>query len=66
MPNQLIGLAGKCPISPALEGEVKGHNIKGMYLTGKPRPSGRGASLLSGPERRKQWHFFLDKSVFIC
>ena len=36
---------GKCPVSPALEGGVKGHNIKGRYLTGKPRPLGRGASL---------------------
>jgi hypothetical protein len=38
-------LTGKCPVSPALEGGVKGHNIKGRYLTGKPRPLGRGASL---------------------
>jgi hypothetical protein len=38
-------LTGKCPVSPALEGGVKGHNIKGKYLTGKPRPSGRGASV---------------------
>jgi len=30
-------LTGKCPVSLALEGEVKGHNIKGKYLTGKPR-----------------------------
>ena len=35
-------LTGKCPVSPALEGGVKGHNIKGKYLTGKPRPLGRG------------------------
>ena len=38
-------LTGKCPVSPALEGGVKGHNIEGKYLTGKPRPLGRGASL---------------------
>ena len=51
-------LTGKYPVSPALEGGVKGHNIKGKYLTGKPfgilravssaerpRPLGRGASL---------------------
>jgi hypothetical protein len=38
-------LTGKCPVSPALEGGVKGHNIKGKHLTGKPRPLGRGASL---------------------
>jgi hypothetical protein len=25
-------------------GRVKGHNIKGDYLAGKPRPLGRGAS----------------------
>jgi hypothetical protein len=36
---------GKCPVSPALEGGIKGHNIKGKYLAGKPRPLGRGASL---------------------
>jgi len=41
----LCGFTGKCPVSPALEGGVKGHNIKGKYLTGKPRPLGRGASL---------------------
>jgi len=33
------------PLSFALEGGVKGHNIKGEYLTGKLRPLGRGASL---------------------
>jgi hypothetical protein len=38
-------VTGKCPASPALAGGVKGHNIKGKYLTGKPRPLGRGASL---------------------
>jgi hypothetical protein len=37
-------LTGKCPVSPALEGGVKGHNIK-KYLTGKLRPLGRGASI---------------------
>ena len=41
----LLQLTGKCPVSPALEGGVKGHNIKGKYLTGKPCPLGRGASL---------------------
>jgi hypothetical protein len=40
-------LAGKCPVSPALEGGVKGHNIKGKYFIGKPHPIGRGASLRS-------------------
>ena len=39
-------LTGKCPVSPALEGGVKGHKIKGKYLTGKLRPLGRGASLI--------------------
>jgi hypothetical protein len=33
---------GKYPVSSALEGGVKRHNIKGKYLTGKPRPLGRG------------------------
>src|SRR4030042_7008111 len=42
-----LSLTGKCPVSPVLEGGVKGHNIKGKYLTGKPRPLGRGASLNS-------------------
>ena len=42
---RLTPLAGKCPVSSALEGRVKGHNIEGKYLTGKPRPLGRGASL---------------------
>jgi len=52
---RLTPLAGKCPVSSALEGGVpfngclpagrKGHNIEGKYLTGKPRPLGRGASL---------------------
>jgi len=40
-------LTGRCPVSPALEGGVKGHNIERKYLTGKPCPLGRGASLLS-------------------
>jgi len=30
-------------VSPVLEGGIKGHNIKGNYLTGKPRPLGCGA-----------------------
>ena len=41
----VLPLTGKCPVSPALEDGVKGRNIKGKYLTGKPRPLGRGASL---------------------
>jgi len=41
-------LTGKCPASPALEGGGKGHTIKEKYLTGKPRPLGRGASLQAG------------------
>jgi hypothetical protein len=28
-------LPGKCPVGSALKGGVKGHNIKGKYLTGK-------------------------------
>jgi hypothetical protein len=36
--------AGKCPASPVPQDGVKGHNMKGNYLTGKPRPLGRGAS----------------------
>jgi hypothetical protein len=40
-----MGLLGRqVPLSSALEGGVKGHNIKGRYLTGKPRALGRGAS----------------------
>jgi hypothetical protein len=39
-------IAGKCPVNPALKGGVKGNNIKGNYLTGKPRLLGRVASLL--------------------
>ncbi len=35
-------LAGTCPASPALRDGAKGHNTKGNYLTGKPRPLGRG------------------------
>jgi len=35
-------LTGTCPASPALQAGVKGHNVKGNYLTGKPRPLGRG------------------------
>ena len=41
-----LGVTGACPASPALQDGVKGHNIKGDYLTGKPRPLGRGASFL--------------------
>ena len=41
-----ICLPGKCPASPALEGGVKGYNTKEKYLTGKPRPLGRRASIL--------------------
>ncbi len=33
------------PLDPALEGGVKGHSIRGNYLTGKPRSLGRVASL---------------------
>jgi len=40
-----MGLADKCPVNSALEGGVKGHPIRGKYLTGKPRRLGRGASL---------------------
>ena len=40
------GLTGKCPVNAALEGGIKGHNIKGNYFTGKPRPLGCGASFL--------------------
>jgi hypothetical protein len=38
------GLTGTCPASLVLQDRVKGHNIKGEYLAGKPRPLGRGAS----------------------
>jgi hypothetical protein len=34
----------KVPRKPRLVGGVKGNNIKGNYLTGKPHPKGRGAS----------------------
>jgi len=37
------GLTGKCPVSPALEGGMKGRNINGNDLTEKPRPLGHGA-----------------------
>jgi hypothetical protein len=40
-------VAGKCSVSPALEGGVKGHNRKGKYHTGKPRPLERAASLIA-------------------
>jgi hypothetical protein len=33
------------PLDPVLKDGVKGHNIKGDYLAGKPRPLGRRASL---------------------
>jgi len=39
-------IAGKCPASPTLQAGVKGHPIKEDYLSGKPRPSGQGASLI--------------------
>ena len=42
----LSSLTGMCPTSPALEGGVTGHNIKGNDLTGKSRPLGREASLI--------------------
>ena len=42
----ILLLTGMYPANPALEGGVKGDNIKGNHLTGKPRPLGRGASLL--------------------
>ena len=42
-------LTGKCLVSLALEGGVKGHNIEEKYLTGKPRRLGRGASLVEDP-----------------
>jgi hypothetical protein len=49
-------LTGKCPVSPALEGGVKGHNIKGKYHTGESRPLGRGVSLATAPliERKQE------------
>jgi len=34
---------------PCLTAGRKGHNVKGNYLTGKPRPLGRGASILNQP-----------------
>jgi hypothetical protein len=40
-----VFLTGKCPASAALQGRVKGRNLKRNYLTGKRRPLGRGASL---------------------
>ncbi len=42
----ILWVTGICPGSPVLWDGVKGHNIKGNYLAGKPRPSGRGASLI--------------------
>jgi hypothetical protein len=42
-----ILLAGKCPASPALEGGVKGYNIKEKYLTGKLRRLGRELHLFA-------------------
>ena len=39
--NFMAFLTGKCPVIPALEGGVKGHNIRGKYHTGEPRPLGR-------------------------
>jgi hypothetical protein len=43
--ERMAYLTGKCPVSPALEGGVKGRDTKGGYLTGKPRPLGCGASI---------------------
>ncbi len=40
-------MTGRCPASPGPQAGVKGHNIM-KYITGKPRPLGRGASLLWG------------------
>jgi len=36
-------LAGTCPASIALQNGAKGHNVKGNYLTGKPRPLRAGS-----------------------
>jgi hypothetical protein len=44
-------MVDKCPVNPALKGGVKGHNLKGNYLTGKPRLLGRVASLLEAETR---------------
>lgn len=43
-------LAGMCPVSPVLGDGVKGHRMNEKYLTGKPRPFGRGASLRQRPD----------------
>jgi hypothetical protein len=43
-------LAGMCPASPVLGDGVKGHRMNEKYLTGKPRPLGRGASLCQCPD----------------
>jgi len=39
----LLLLIGMCPANPALQGGVKGHNMKN-HLAGEPRLLGRGAS----------------------
>jgi hypothetical protein len=68
-------LTGKYPVSPALEGLPlkagpclpagrKGHNIEEKYLTGKPRPLGRGASLLYWVMRFRK-HDFRKKSLSV-
>ncbi len=51
--ERMAYLTGKCPVSPALEGGVKGRDTKGGYLTGKPRPLGCGAPVVKEPERKK-------------
>jgi len=48
------------PRELAIEGRVKGHNITGNYLTGKPSPLGRGASLLPRGESRRDERRVLD------
>jgi hypothetical protein len=39
--NIPYALDRQVPLDPALEGGVKGHNIKGKYLTGQSHPLGR-------------------------
>jgi putative tricarboxylic transport membrane protein len=41
-----VRLDRKVPLGAALQDGAKGHNMKEKYLTGKPRPLGRGASIL--------------------
>jgi hypothetical protein len=43
--NCRLRFGRQVPLDPSLNGGVKGNNIIGKYLTGKPRPLGRGASL---------------------